>query len=185
MPRSPLILVAASATTTGILALGFVAFGFWTTVIFSSGFLGGLVLWLLNPATPSYAAIRVPFLATFALFVVHRVEEKVMGFFRALSELTHVQTPDTLSWQVVLLVVSSVGAWLAVPPLVTRGYAFGYYLAWTFFAAMGVTELAHFIFPVFAAGPYSYFPGMVSVVALAPTAWWGMRRLSHVAGGAI
>lgn len=69
-----------------------VAFGFWTTVIFSSGLLGGLVLWLLNPAPPSYAAIRVPFLATFALFVVHRVEERVMGFFRALSELTHVQT---------------------------------------------------------------------------------------------
>lgn len=54
--------------------------------------------------------------------------------------------PDTLSWQVVLLVVSSVGASLAVPPLVPRGYSFGYYLAWTFFAAMGVTELAHFIF---------------------------------------
>lgn len=185
MARSPVVVAAASATTTGILALGFVAFGFWTTVIFSSGFLGGLVLWLLNPATPTYSTIRVPFLATFALFVVHRVEEKVMGFFDALSELTHVRTPDTLSWQVVLLVISSVGAWLAVPHLVCRGHAFGYYLAWTFFAAMGVTELAHFIFPLFAARPYGYFPGMASVVALAPAAWWGMRRLSRVAGGAI
>ena len=71
------------------------------------------------------------------------------------------------------------GAWLLIPPLVSRGYAFGYYLAWTFFAAMGITELAHFIFPIVAGGPYGYFPGMATVLLLAPAAWWGMRNLAR------
>lgn len=46
------------------------------------------------------------------------------------------------------------------------------------FTAMGVTELAHFAFPLFVAEPNGYFPGMASVVVLAPVAWWGMWRLS-------
>jgi len=38
-----------------------------------------------------------------------------------------------------------------------------------FYTAMGITELAHFFFPFFSAEPYGYFPGMASVVILAPT----------------
>jgi hypothetical protein len=165
--------------TAVVLALGYVSFGFWTMMIFTSGFAGGLLLWLVVPARPPYAAIRTPYWLTFGLFVVHRVEEKVTGFFAALSSQTHVPTPDILSWQIILLVVLSVGAWLAVPVLLKRGGAFGYYLAWTFFAAMGITELAHFMFPLIAGGPYGYFPGMASVVLLAPAAWWGLWRLAH------
>ena len=41
----------------------------------------------------------------------------------------------------------------------------------------GVIELAHFIFPFFAPEPYGYFPGMVTLVPLAPVAWLGMWRL--------
>ena len=50
-------------------------------------------------------------------------------------------------------------------------------VAWTLFASMGLTELAHFIMPLLANEPYGYFPGMASVVILAPLAWWGMWRL--------
>lgn len=65
-----------------------------------------------------------------------------------------------------------------MPFLVIHRVAFGYYLAWTAFAAMGITELAHFlIFPFLRGEPYSYFPGMASVILLAPVAWWGMLRL--------
>jgi hypothetical protein len=53
----------------------------------------------------------------------------------------------------------------------------GYYLAWTFFASLGITELAHFVLPLFSEQPYGYFPGMATVVLLAPSAWWGMVRL--------
>jgi len=44
---------------------------------------------------------------------------------------------------------------------------------------MGITELAHFVFPSFTNKAYGYFPGMASVVLLAPVAWWGMYRLSR------
>jgi hypothetical protein len=60
-----------------------------------------------------------------------------------------------------------------------RGYEFGRFLAWTFFASMGITELAHFGLPLLTQRPYGYFPGMGSVVVLAPLAWWGMWRLSR------
>lgn len=175
-----LVRLIALLFTAAVLALGYVAFGFWTAMIFTSGFLTGFILWLLIPARPGFHRIKVPFWLAFGLFMVHRVEEKTMGFFARLSEITHVLTPAIDSVPVILLVLFSVGAWLAVPILVPRGHAFGYYLAWTFFAAMGITELAHFIFPFFSGGPYTYFPGMASVLLLAPVAWWGMKRLSEI-----
>lgn len=68
-------------------------------------------------------------------------------------------------------------AWLLIPWLVSRQIEFGYFLVWSFFVSMGVTEHAHFVFPFLADEPPEYFPGMASVVVLAPVAWWGMRRL--------
>lgn len=61
--------------------------------------------------------------------------------------------------------------------LIKRHFEFGRFLAWTFFASMGITELTHFAMPVLANEPYGYFPGMLSVFILAPLAWWGMARL--------
>ena len=99
-----------------------------------------------------------------------------MNFFSELSKITGVPVPDTDSVGVYLLYTAA-GAWLLIPLLVSRGYEFGYYLAWTFFTSMGVIELAHFVFPFFTDKSYGYFPGMASVVVLAPAAWWGMSRL--------
>ena len=163
--------------TVAILALGYTAFGFWTALIFTSGFVTGFILWMVFPARPAFQRIKLPYWLAFGLFMLHRVEEKVMGFFARLAEITEVPTPEILSVPVILLVLLSVGAWLAIPVLVPRGNAFGYYLAWTFFAALGITELAHFIFPLFTNEPYGYFPGMASVLLLAPVAWWGMCQL--------
>lgn len=173
------LIIAAFVFTIAILFLGYISFGVWPTVIFTSGFLGGFVLWLILPANPDFSTIKTPFWITFFLFLVHRIEEKVFGFFDKLSDITGVPVPEITSVPIILLVLTSVGAWLSVPFLYARGYAFGYYLAWTFFAAMGITELAHFIFPFFTNEGYGYFPGMASVFILAPFAWWGMYRLTR------
>ncbi len=165
--------------TLAILTLGYISFGFWTALIFTSGFLTGFILWILMPNEISFASIKIPFWFAFLFFLVHRIEEKVCGFFARLSEITGVATPEITSLPIILLVLTSVGAWLAVPYLVKRKYKFGYYLAWTFFSAMGITELAHFIFPFFTSHPYGYFPGMASVFILSPVAWWGMYELSR------
>lgn len=169
---------AAFLFSMAILALGYAAFGIWTALIFTSGFIGGFLLWLCIPATVPFVAVRHTFWMAFALFLLHRIEEKMFSFFDRLASITGTPVPAIDSAPVVLLVLLSVGAWLAVPPLIKRGYAFGYYLAWTFFTAMGITELAHFILPLFEDGAYGYFPGMASVFVLAPCAWWGMWRLS-------
>lgn len=172
-------IVAAFVFSAVILALGYASFGVWTMVIFSSGFGLGYLLWLLCPKRPPFRTIKWPFLLAVSLFVVHRIEEYQSNFFIELARITGTPTPQIASWQVILLVLLSVGGWIAMPFLVIRRIAFGYYLAWTAFAAFGITELAHFaIFPFLTGQPYGYFPGMASVVLLAPVAWWGMWRLS-------
>ncbi len=168
----------AAVVTFVTLALGYVAFGGFTMLIFTAGFAGGLALWLLLPTRGSWSTVRVPYWIALGLFVVHRIEENQAGFFARLAEVSGVPTPSLSSPALILLVLISVGAWLAVPVLLARGYALGQYFAWTFFASMGLTELAHFlVFPFLTAKPLAYFPGMASVVLLAPVAWWGMWRL--------
>lgn len=180
MERDNLTVLAATGMTAAILALGYLSFGIWTMLIFSSGFGVGLVLWLAFPRQPDFQVIKWPFLIAFALFIAHRVEEYGTGFFTELARITGTATPAILSWQVMLLVLLSVGGWIAMPFLVIHRLAFGYYLAWTAFAAMGVTELAHFlIFPFLTGEPYGYFPGMATVIVLAPISWWGMTRLAR------
>ena len=172
------VVVFALLITASVLWLGYVSFGFWTMVIFAAGFLGGFVLWLVLPTRGTFPTIKAPYVLSFCLLLAHRVEEKLLGFFKRLAEITAQPTPAITSWTVVLLVVMSVGAWLLVPILMKRGLQLGNYLAWTFFASLGITELAHFILPLFSEQPYGYFPGMATVLFLAPCAWWGMARLS-------
>lgn len=171
--------VAAFLFTLALLVLGFAAFGLWTMLLFTSGFLGGFILWLLFPAAAPFGLIKAPYFLALALFALHRVEEYASGFFESLAWITGVETPAVLSWQVILLILLSVGGWLSAPILMTMKLRFGSYLAWTFFAAMSVTELAHIVvFPWLTGRPVGYFPGMASVVLLAPVGWWGMRRLA-------
>jgi hypothetical protein len=177
MKRKYSIIISALLFTLATLAIGYWAFGLVTMLIFTSGFLSGFIMWLLLPSKGSWESIKAPYWLALGLFILHRVEEKQLGFFNKLSLITGVPTPEILSVPVILLLILSVGAWLLIPYLVKRGNAFGYCLAWTFFAAMGITELAHFILPFFTDESYTYFPGMASVILLAPVAWCGMFRL--------
>ena len=176
MKKFPVIL-GAFLFSMLVLLLGYISFGIWTTLIFTAGFLGGFILWLWFPTNASFHSIKIPFWITFAVFLVHRVEEKMTGFFKAMAEITGTPVPEITSMPVISLILVSVVAWLAAPYLMRRGYAWGYYLVWTFFASMGITELAHFIFPFFTGKKFGYFPGMISVLLLAPCAWWGMLKL--------
>ena len=160
-----------------VLVFGYAAFGLWTTLIFASGFLGGFVLWIVFGNARSAKAIRLPYWISLGLFVMHRIEERISGFFDELARLTGAPTPDIASPQVIGLVILSIGPWLLVLPAIHRFPAIGSYLAWTFFAAMGVTELFHVAFLLIDGRDDLYFPGLASVAILAPTAWWGMKRM--------
>lgn len=162
-----------------VLLLGLKTFGGLVSLLFSFGFLGGFVGWIATrPVTP-IKDLKFPFYGSLALFALHRVEEKYAGFFMFLEQMTDVTTPDIRSSELFTLVLLAVGPWLLIPWLVKRRLQLGYYFAWTFFASMGLTELAHWlVFPFFFDDPVRYIPGMWSVVLLAPFGWWGMWRLS-------
>ena len=171
------IVVAAGFTATAIF-LGYIALGFWPAFIFTFGYLGGLIIWLFMPSSVSFRQIRLPYFLTLAFFVLHKIEERECDFFPALSELTGVPVPDPTSLPAILLYAIAC-VWLLIPLLMNRRIALGYYLAWTFFASMGITELAHFVFPLFRDQPYGYFPGMWSVILLAPAAWSSMWKMAQ------
>lgn len=177
MKKQTTTIVFALVFTLSVIILGYIMLGLLPMFLFAFGFLGGFILWLIVPTNASFLDIKFPFFLTLSFFVLHKYEERKMDFFPRLSEITGVPVPETDSFLVFLLYAFA-GAWLLIPYFMNRGYGFGYYLAWTFFTAMGVTELAHFVLPFFTGKPYGYFPGMASVVALAPAAWWGMRKLS-------
>ncbi len=174
--KSPLVIFSALVFTLTILILGYVMLGILPMFLFAFGFLGGFILWLTVPTAATFESIKIPFLLTFAFFILHKFEERYMDFFPKLSEITGVPVPETDSILVYLLYAFA-GAWVLIPYLMKYNYNFGYYLAWTFFTSMGVTELAHFVFPFFTTKPYGYFPGMASVILLAPVAWWGIFTL--------
>jgi hypothetical protein len=178
MWRRGLLAAPAGLFTAATLLAGYLAFGPWTSLVFTVGFVGGFLLWLVAPQAAMFADIRWPYWLTLAAFILlHRVEEYVLRFQERLATITGHPVPSPSSPSVIVLLILSVAAWLSVPLVMKRSPELGRYLAWTFFASTGLTELAHFIFPLFEARPYSYFPGMASTLVLAPLAWWGMYRL--------
>ena len=178
MTKKTPIVIIAFLFTISVLVLGYILLGIIPMFLFAFGFLGGFILWLLIPTKATFRTIKIPYFVALAFFIAHKAEEHYHGFFPALSKITGVPVPETNSIGVYLLYAAA-AAWLLIPLLVSRGYQFGYYLAWTFFTSMGVTELAHFVFPFFTSDPYGYFPGMGSVFFLAPVAWAGMYQLSR------
>ncbi len=175
--KHPAAIGLAIVFTITAIALGYFALGIVPAFIFTFGYFGGLLLWLPSTNTPPFKKIAAPYFVTLLLFVFHKFEERQMDFFPALSEITKVPVPDSSSWQAISLYAIA-GFWLLVPLFISKGSAFGYYLVWTFFASMGITELAHYVLPFFRDQPYGYFPGMWSVIGLAPAAWWGIYKLS-------
>lgn len=169
-------LFPAAAHSAAVILVGWLLLGPLPSLLFSFGFLTGLISWLAVGGSSSFQSIRSPYWATLGLFIVHKTEERLSGFFPALAKLTGIPVSEELNALGIILYALS-AAWLLIPFLMNRGIAFGQYLAWTFFCSMGITELAHFIFPLFTNTPYAYFPGMVSVLGLAPAAWWGMWSL--------
>ncbi|MCW5711740.1 MAG: hypothetical protein KIT21_31655 [Shinella sp.] len=178
--RSSHLVAAAFGFSVLVPLLGYLYLGWLYAAIFLVGYGGGFVLWLAAPQGASWESIRLPYWLTLSAFLfLHKTEENQTSFFEAVSaRITGTPVPEVSVDMLLALLIIPVGAWLATPSLVWRGNAFGYYLAWTFFASMGLTELAHFIMPLLANEEYAYFPGMASVSVVAPLAWWGMWRLN-------
>ena len=181
MNKSKLLIVLALLFSLAVPLFGLIYLGPLYAALFLTGYLGGFVVWLLVRTGASWASIRVPYwLTMLAFLILHKVEENRTAFFEVVSDrITGTPVPEISVGLILALLIVPIGAWLAVPFLVRRDYEFGRLLAWTFFTSMGITELAHFLLPLLTTEPYGYFPGMASVVVLAPLAWWGTWRLAR------
>lgn len=179
--RSPGLIALAFLFSLVAPGFGYTYLGPLYAALFLTGYLGGFVLWLLASTRAPWTTLQIPYwLTMLAFLLLHKVEENRTKFFEVMSDqITRSPVPEVSAGLFVGLLVIPIGAWLAIPLLMGRGYEFGRFLAWTFFASMGITELAHFGLPLLTQRPYGYFPGMGSVVVLAPLAWWGMWRLSR------
>lgn len=176
LQESMMAVFFAAGLTFAVVTLGYHMLGWLPAALFALGYVGGLLVWLWRSTRVSFRTIRVPYLVTLAPFVVHKYEERTTDFFPALSGITGIPAPETTD-PLVYVLYALASAWLLAPWLIWRGSEFGYFLAWSFFLSMGVTELAHFLLPLLKKESYGYFPGMWSVIPLAPAAWWGVSRL--------
>lgn len=174
--RSLLLIGFALLFSFVVPLFGYFYLGPLYAALFLTGYLGGFVLWLLIPTRAQWTSLRVPYwLTMLAFLLLHKVEENRMAFFEVVSDrITGTPVPEVSMGLFLALLIIPIGAWLAVPIFIARDHEFGRFLAWTFFASMGITELAHFVLPLLTDDAYGYFPGMASVVVLAPLAWWGM-----------
>ncbi|MBD3748603.1 MAG: hypothetical protein IE931_03825 [Sphingobacteriales bacterium] len=159
--------------------IGYYYLGVLYASIFLIGYLGGFVLWILVPSRTSWASLKMPYwLTLLAFLLLHKVEENRMKFFEVVSEkITGGTVPEFSVGLVIGLLILPIGAWLVIPILFKRRHELGYFAIWTLFASMGISELAHYFFPFLTNESYGYFPGMLSVLVLAPLAWWGTYRL--------
>lgn len=175
MQSSKPVLASALAFSLAVPFLGYVYLGWLYAVILTIGYLGGFLLWIAVPSFASWESIRAPYWCTLLAFLVlHKTEENQAGFFDAVSSrITGVPVPEVSVALVVAMLIIPVGAWLAVPLLMSRGIEFGRFLAWTFFASMGITELAHFV--------CRYLRGSPTDIS---RAWRVFRSWPHWHGGA-
>ena len=177
--KRPTTIIIALIFSLLIPAIGYYYLGILYAVLFLIGYMVGFILWLLIPLHTPWTSLKVPYWLTLLAFLfLHKVEENRMKFFEVVSEkITGGTVPEFSFGLVIGMLILPIGAWLMIPLLIKRGQELGYYAIWTFFVSMGITELAHFFLPFLTEDPYSYFPGMASVVVLAPLAWWGLYRL--------
>lgn len=176
--KSPIAVALVVLFATAITASAYLGYkSLLFTFLFASPAIAGLVLWFAFPTRVTFTQIRVPYLLCIALFILHLTEERLTNYMPILFELTGSARPPKGSIYGTVLSLTLL-TWIVGPFLLRRNYSVGIYFAWTFFAAMGIAEMAHFYYPFMRGGSYGYFPGMLTQVLLAPAAWWGMWRIA-------
>ena len=179
--KGPATVIIAFIFSLLIPAIGFYYLGLLYAMLFLIGYMGGFLLWLLVSSHTPWTSLKKPYWLTILAFLfLHKVEENRMKFFEVVSEkITGGTVPEYSVGLIIGMLILPIGAWLIAPWLIKRGQELGYFAIWTLFVSMGITELAHFFLPFMIHEPYGYFPGMASVIVLAPLAWWGLYKLSR------
>lgn len=143
-----------------------------------SGYIIGLLGWWWFGELTSFRSIQLPYWITLAMFALHKVDENRSDFQDMVASITGTPVPEVTSPALVALLVVGVLPWLLLPFVFRKHPALLTYFAWTFFASMCFTEMAHFlVFPFLVKGAYTYFPAMATAAPLVVVAAWGIHRM--------
>lgn len=175
-PKRPTHIAIASAFSAVFVSLFGFAMAPLVAFIHAPGFLAGLVLWLTRPLTARWSRIRTPYVVAIGAYIIHRIDEGVSDFLPAMERLTGQQIAEVVSPISFLMVAMALG-WMLSPLLMRKGHALGHFGAWSLFAAFGIVEPWHFLFPLLTPEPYGYFPGMITAPIMIAAGWWGMWRM--------
>lgn len=138
----------------------------WPVLVIVGG--SGLIGWLCwlkfsftVPADPK--VILTPFLLTCGFLMIHIIEEYMMNFPLAISQLFHVHF--TLEAFVYVFMLGGPTIYFFTAAGLNYHNPLANFIAWFIFIGPGVAEILHAIFPliVWAKGMtnhYAYFPGL-------------------------
>lgn len=153
--------------------LAYLSIGVLYAAISSIGYFLGFLFWQHFSSCVAWRAIKAPYIFTLLTLLINWSSLFESSSGRAENALiASVNDERTLWFLAIQLLV-----WLVFPFLLLRDNSLGSYFAWAFFTTMGVTEFTTFVVPVLLNVSLSYFPGMVSVLVIAPLAWWGIWRM--------
>ncbi len=150
--------------------------GFMPFAIVCGSMVAGLLAWRWtnwrHPADPK--RLLPIYLITAAMLMLHLWEEYVFDFAPRIAELNGTTWSGAEFLFMILFVLPSV--WIIGAIGIYFRNPLGNYVAWLIFVGMIFGEPAHIlVFPIKAAGPYDYFPGMWTALFPLVTALWGIH----------
>ena len=87
MRKLDYVVILAALPAIAIVIVGYVLLGLVGAGLFTLGYLAGFAIWLAIPDRVTFADIWLPYAATLVLFVLHKVEERELNFFRLCRSL--------------------------------------------------------------------------------------------------
>lgn len=150
----PLCVVIALPT------LAWMTMGRLPLIIFGFAFGGGFVLYLATLWRKRFEATRViiPYLLTVMLFILHVGEEYLTDFEVTVSKINGAPVSETGFMLIAAFLAPMM--WIGGAIAILKGWRFGDYFLCTFFFAMILAELSHFVFPFVIDGTFHYESGM-------------------------
>ncbi|MCB1517417.1 MAG: HXXEE domain-containing protein [Hyphomicrobiaceae bacterium] len=177
MTKDPKHLILPGIIAIILPTLAFTFGGLIPGMVFVFAFVGGLIFYILTLWRTRIDATRilVPYLLTVILFIVHVYEEYLTHFEVTVTKMSGFEVS-----QFVLLTIAAFMApimWTAGAIFMLKRWRFGDFFLCTFFFAMLLAELTHYIFPFVIDGTFHYESGMYTAFLPLIPAAYGLRQM--------
>jgi len=164
------ITLVAVIVFIGLLYISFRILGF-PAGLFSTTFIGGLIVWLSTTyriSVDPHKFISL-YLLTVILFIVHVYEEFRGHIETVMSRLTGLQVTQQ-NFLTIAAFIAPI-TWVTGALLTFKRWRFGEFLVSVFLFGMMFGELTHFVFPLMLDGRFHYMAGMYTCLLPSVSAW--------------